>query len=431
MDINPALENILPALKPMSSKELAGACPICGGVDRFRFWPGEGETGRWLCRGCDKHGDGIQLLREVSGLSFKDACRTLKIERKIRAHRRPSSTASRFTPKASSLPGDSWTRMAANVIDGATGNPEAILARGLTPETVQALRLGYQAVDAYYQREAWGLEPAINPETGRPRKVWIPAGIVLPHFKDGVPVRIKIRRPSGEPKYVMVPGSSAAPVGLAGETGKPFVIVEGEIDALLLWQEARDIAAVIALGTAKAKPDAETMDLLKAAPAILIALDSDEAGATAWAWWRDTFPQAIRWPVPAGSKDPGEAMQAGLSLKAWVEIGLKHAGVVPVTSLPARRTPQAAEAKTVSAAPQPVDATPYAAPAPQPVAGLKPCDNLKWLPCLGDAGTCFSRPYWEGLTFDEKNVRRKAAELEDCPSAERVERYITELYQNS
>lgn len=426
MDINPALENILPALKPVSRKELAGACPVCGGKDRFRFWPSEGETGRWFCRGCDKAGDGIQLLREIGGLSFKDACKVLRVERKIRAHRRPSASSSKFVPKASFLPGDSWTRMAANVIDGANGNPEPIITRGLKLETIQALRLGYWPVDAWYPREVWGLEPQINPETGKPRKVWVPTGIVIPHFKDGVPVRLKIRRPSGEPKYVMIPGSSTASVVLAGESGKPFVIVEGEIDALLLYQEARDIAAVIALGTCKAKPDMETMLLLKAAPAILISLDSDAAGATAWPWWRDNFPQAIRWPVPAG-KDPGEAIQAGLDLNAWVKVGLELAGAVPVAPLPARRT---TKKKATDASYRATDASILAPLLNEDTPGPKPCDRKPGLPCHGSEDTCFSRPYWDLKTFDEHNVRRKAAGLAACPNAERVERYIVELYQN-
>jgi len=69
---------------------------------------------------------------------------------------------------------------------------------------------------------------------------------------------------------------------------------------------------------------------------------------------------------------------------------------------------------------------PDAASLPQVVAGHKPCDSTPGLPCLGEQGTCFSRPYWEGKTFDDKNIRRKATELDTCPSAERVEQYISE-----
>jgi len=50
--------------------EYAGACPWCGGADRFRVWPG---TGRYWCRGCGKAGDAIQYLRDRRGLSFIEA----------------------------------------------------------------------------------------------------------------------------------------------------------------------------------------------------------------------------------------------------------------------------------------------------------------------------------------------------------------------
>lgn len=68
--------------------------------------------------------------------------------------------------------------------------------------------------------------------------------------------------------------------------------------------------------------------------------------------------------------------------------------------------------------------------APRPQAedepGRKPCDSRAALPCLGSEGTCFARPYWDLKTFDDKNIRRQAADLAACPSEERVERYIVE-----
>ena len=54
--------------------EWAGACPWCGGKDRFRVWPKQ-DGGRYWCRNCGKHGDAIQSLRDKRGLTFQDACR--------------------------------------------------------------------------------------------------------------------------------------------------------------------------------------------------------------------------------------------------------------------------------------------------------------------------------------------------------------------
>ena len=52
--------------------EHAGPCPSCDGDDRFHVWPAEG---RYWCRGCGKHGDTIQYLRDFRGLSFREAAR--------------------------------------------------------------------------------------------------------------------------------------------------------------------------------------------------------------------------------------------------------------------------------------------------------------------------------------------------------------------
>ena len=51
-----------------------GACPVCGGHDRFMVWP---SKNRWHCRGCGVGGDAIAFEMHVSGSSFADAVRTL------------------------------------------------------------------------------------------------------------------------------------------------------------------------------------------------------------------------------------------------------------------------------------------------------------------------------------------------------------------
>jgi hypothetical protein len=103
--------------------------------------------------------------------------------------------------------------------------------------------------------------------------------------------------------------------------GTAWVVVESELDAFLLWQEAGDLAGVIALGSAQTKPDQETNRTLQKASLLLIALDSDEAGAKESLWWKRIYRNAKRWPVPVG-KDPTEAAQAGLDLRGWVKAGL-------------------------------------------------------------------------------------------------------------
>jgi len=49
-----------------------GPCPMCGGVDRFRFDDKEGN-GTWFCNSCGS-GRGIELVMKLRGCSFRDAC---------------------------------------------------------------------------------------------------------------------------------------------------------------------------------------------------------------------------------------------------------------------------------------------------------------------------------------------------------------------
>lgn len=54
--------------------EYVGACPDCGGKDRFHIWPSDGETGRYWCRQCNRRGDGIDYLRWQRNMTFQQAC---------------------------------------------------------------------------------------------------------------------------------------------------------------------------------------------------------------------------------------------------------------------------------------------------------------------------------------------------------------------
>jgi phage/plasmid primase-like uncharacterized protein len=56
-----------------SGHELVGACPVCGGVDRFALLPAKNI---WNCRGYGG-GDAIALEMHLGGGSFVDAVRTL------------------------------------------------------------------------------------------------------------------------------------------------------------------------------------------------------------------------------------------------------------------------------------------------------------------------------------------------------------------
>jgi hypothetical protein len=60
-------------LKRMGA-ELIGACPVCGGRDRFSI---NIKKQIWNCRGCAKGGDVVDLVQHLDGVDFKAAVQTL------------------------------------------------------------------------------------------------------------------------------------------------------------------------------------------------------------------------------------------------------------------------------------------------------------------------------------------------------------------
>lgn len=66
-----------------SGKQYSGACPFPDclvDTDGFMVWPELTSRGRhYHCRGCKRSGNIIDLLKDISGLSFSQACQTLGI----------------------------------------------------------------------------------------------------------------------------------------------------------------------------------------------------------------------------------------------------------------------------------------------------------------------------------------------------------------
>jgi DNA primase len=324
--------------------EWQGPCPACGGTDRFHVWPVQNESkGAYWCRSCGKAGDNIQYLRDFEGMSFRDACATLNItlpdHRQDRPSPAPQRTKPEFTPEHHVPPADLWQERAEKFLAWAQAalenNNEALswlAGRGIDAVTARNARLGWNAgekgKDIYRPRKAWGL-PDVLKDNGKPKMLWIPQGLVIPYIIEGVIHRLRIRRPEGEPRYYVLPGSSMSTM-IIGRDRRAFVVVESELDAIAA-AAATDLAGAVALGSVAAKPDAETYAVLQSALQVLNALDYGDIGGgakaaeKAIAWWTEHFPEHHdRWPVPRG-KDPGEAFKMGIDLKGWIQAGLPPA----------------------------------------------------------------------------------------------------------
>ncbi len=118
------------------------------------------------------------------------------------------------------------------------------LQRGLSVPTGEAWGVGYNPKDLYVPRENFGLAP----DQERP-SIWIPQGFVFPCIVGPDIWYIKIRRPKGDPKYMHITGSMPALYMAENLPAYQAVIfTEGELDALVTWQEVSDFAGVATLG---------------------------------------------------------------------------------------------------------------------------------------------------------------------------------------
>ena len=195
----------------------------------------EARTQANMCRGCGRQGDGIQFVRDMDGLSYIEACKRLGTT--PRANGGPlAHKPAIWEPKPSVLPGEAWIARAGQFVDLcaaalATGGPglDYAQSRGLTLKTCAALKIGWNPSDRFEDRAAWGMPEEINPRTGKPRKVWLPAGLVIPTLRDGQVVAIKIRRaawtPEDElPKYAAVSGGGKLPMVFSRLGNLPHLI---------------------------------------------------------------------------------------------------------------------------------------------------------------------------------------------------------------
>ena len=281
-------------------------------------------------------------------MSYKDACAYLEID-----SGQPKETGStgtgqsvneqKWVPKNYSVPAKVWQQKAMeihreyyqNLYDPRWAEILKYLReeRGLKTEIIKLFKLGYNPALKKGKREDWGLPPEKD-DQGREKMLWIPEGIVIPWIKNGAILRLRVRlsKPYKNKRYHSVGGSSAAPLILDNQK-EHCVVVESDLDAILLFQEAGDYVNPVSLGSTSIRPDLAVMELFKRSTGQkLLSLDNDDAGTSeVFGFWADNIPAAKRWPVPQG-KDPGDCLKGGLSIKAWIMAGLgvslprQHAG---------------------------------------------------------------------------------------------------------
>jgi len=307
-------------LKKVSSAEYHGPCPFCGGDDRLLV-----REDAWTCRRCMGIGRGcwedeIGYVQKKFNLPFREACEQLAMYGGLArvptiddndAAQRPKPTRKREDP----VPPDArWQARAERVIAtcesalwsarGAKAR-EWLYRRGLKGETLKAWRVGLCLSSS--ERGCWLYG------------VWVWRGITIPWFYRQQIWAVNVRCFEQDAKYKVIKGSrrSGTLYGADKVSGKEnCIFVEGEFDAMLLWQEVGDLADVLTLGSASAHLADRWLAFLGSYDRVWLATDSDAAGEQAARRLMQRLNGRARRVYPEG-KDVTEAWQSGHDLRRW------------------------------------------------------------------------------------------------------------------
>lgn len=216
--------------------EFVGPCPVCKtGDDRFSVSPAKNV---WNCRVCDKGGDVVSLVQAVLSTTFAEALDYL-------AGPLGSGTPTlRVDPKP--RPPGSWqdvrwqlgaSRMVSRCESALTSETRALAyleARRISAATQRAFRLGWA------------------PTWAGPKGKFQVDAITIPWIlPTGEVCAVKGRRidPGEKSRFIFAKGSSQILFGGHLAVGRESVIfVEGEFNAMSIWQAAGDSVDVLCFG---------------------------------------------------------------------------------------------------------------------------------------------------------------------------------------
>lgn len=287
--------------------EYAGACPFCGGRDRFRVQPIHQPYPRWLCRGCSEMhwSSAIDYVMRREKVPFADAVAKMTGESKqTRSIFMPSTAKTAI--KHQGPPSSDWQVQAQRacaqcmtILWQAEGERARrwLVARGVEPETLAFWHIGF------------------NPKPQKIANLFLPRGIVIPCEIRGTIWGIKIRGAQDNRKYTHVKGSRPALFGAETLGQRDYAVVtEGELDALLTWQilqhaENPDLhkVGVCTLGSATNPLDLwEWAEYLLPISRFLVCYDADAEGERGAERWSNLSQRTRRVNIPRmteGDKD--------------------------------------------------------------------------------------------------------------------------------
>ena len=140
-------------------------------------------------------------------------------------------------------------------------------------------------------------------------------------------------RPDGKPgtRYLGIKGTTRSelypfPTIEKSQLPAPGLIVEGEIDALTLQQEAGHLGIVATVGGASCRPSDFALEQIKQCSVLLVATDTDKRGRAAYDDWKERFPKQARRPILPFGKDVNAFHSAGGDVAEWIATELDRFG---------------------------------------------------------------------------------------------------------
>lgn len=284
-----------------------GACPICGGRDRFQVKRADGDL--WICRKCkpDKYHSALDFLMDFHKESFVDALKRAGGD--TQPPRRPIGTPQPVTTPApvQVLPGETWQADAWRFVDKASSrlmdeSGEAgrryLLSRGIDRGMIFDNLLGFAVIG--------GKRPAVVIP-------YLDAGDIITavkyRFIDDLAKQDKTKR------FAMMTGSKPYLFGLQHvlNTDKTLLFVEGELNAVSVLQTRPHGVSVVSTGGETNGHAAILRALASHYSRVVIWMDDPSKARTKREQMNRPEAHLLKSPVIEGVKyDANQMLQAGL-----------------------------------------------------------------------------------------------------------------------
>jgi hypothetical protein len=220
-------------LKCTCSGWYAGACPFCGGRDRFVLHQGR-DGWRWLCRHCGdgKYHDAAAYIMKRDKLTYTQALERLGAHFPLQSKQWPQAEPLPQPPLVYSPPSEDWQQQAFIELGAAMKNLDSseegqtyLYSRGISQASQLRFLLGFAMIN------------------GR-------SAVVIPHLLNiNTIFSVKYRYLEGEPRYTSRKGSKPLLFGLLGcGFSETLAIIEGELNAISISQ-TRPMLDVVSPGS--------------------------------------------------------------------------------------------------------------------------------------------------------------------------------------